>query len=66
MIYASYVMNAVFSTWNGWPHAVKSGILQTCAINIRSGERLLLQIFWERLRSCEESQRELAWCCAQD
>ena len=66
VIYARYAMKAVFRTWNGWPHAVTGGILQTCARNIRSGQRLMRPIFWERLRPCEESQHALASYCAQD
>ena len=65
-IYARYVLKTVSSIWNGWPHAVTSGILQTCARNIRSGERLPRQIFWVRLRPCKESHRALALYCAQD
>ena len=60
VIYASYVMNAVFSTRDGWPHGVTSGILRTCARNIRSGHRLPRQMLWERVRSCEGSQGPLA------
>ena len=49
VIYESYVMNVVFSTrdgWpRGWPHGVTSGILHTCARNIRSGYRLPRQMF---------------------